>query len=371
MIKLFLHIGFHKTGTTAIQNFLSANRQTLRKRGVLYPDLDPEWINHNPLSWELMDPSFMPADASYYHAYCATGLWNKTFCQIAESGCDTAVLSGEDFSLVEHPEKVAEICSGFETRVIIYIRRQDQVILSLYNQDVKDFAWMATKDLASYFWNHRMAQHIHYDRLIGNWASAFSKEAVSVGVYEERRLPNGLIGDFMERIGVGLDDAFAVEGFPANPSLPPLALELKRILNHEALNKLENDILVDAMCASAIATQRQEGFTKHQDLTPSQQAAFMERYTEGNRRVAMEYLDEDSTLFEDVIIGMKDDETCSINTEQLRLIVPLIRELVGRLYKNSRIWSEQQHWINFLESVVRKHSPEAIPGSGSSKESES
>jgi len=359
MTRLFLHIGFHKTGTTAIQSFLSANRRKLREQGVLYPDLDPEWINHNPLSWESMDPRYMPANSSYYHTHCSTGLWNKAFYQIEESDCETAILSGEDFSLVQNPEKVAEICSDFDTRVIIYLRRQDQLILSLYNQDVKDFAWMTTEEFDSYFWNHRMGEHIHYDRLIGQWAAAFSKENVSVGVYERRRLPNGLIDDFMERIGIGLDDCFTVERSPANQSLSPLALELKRVLNHEALNKLENDILVDAMRASGIATQRQEGFTKHQDLTPSQQAAFMERYAEGNRRVAMEYLDEDSTLFEDVVIGMKDDETCSIDTEQLRLMAPLIREFVGSLHKNTRIWDEQQYWISYLEGVIREYFPEA------------
>ena len=38
MTRLILHIGAAKTGTTAIQAFLSFNRAALEKGGVWYPD---------------------------------------------------------------------------------------------------------------------------------------------------------------------------------------------------------------------------------------------------------------------------------------------------------------------------------------------
>ena len=34
---VFVHIGMHKTGTTAIQHFLERNREPLRRRGLCYP----------------------------------------------------------------------------------------------------------------------------------------------------------------------------------------------------------------------------------------------------------------------------------------------------------------------------------------------
>ena len=39
--KLFLHVGSHKTGTTAIQRFAYLNRSTLRAKGFWYPDFYP------------------------------------------------------------------------------------------------------------------------------------------------------------------------------------------------------------------------------------------------------------------------------------------------------------------------------------------
>lgn len=35
--SIYLHIGTHKTGTSAIQDFLLLNRKLLARKGVLYP----------------------------------------------------------------------------------------------------------------------------------------------------------------------------------------------------------------------------------------------------------------------------------------------------------------------------------------------
>ena len=37
-MRLILHAGTHKTGTTSIQKVLADNRDWLRERGLIYPD---------------------------------------------------------------------------------------------------------------------------------------------------------------------------------------------------------------------------------------------------------------------------------------------------------------------------------------------
>ncbi|MCH8942156.1 MAG: hypothetical protein IIA48_06935 [Bacteroidetes bacterium] len=54
MAKFILHIGQSKTGTTAIQSFLSENRKILHNKGILYPDILKKWVsldllNHNQI----------------------------------------------------------------------------------------------------------------------------------------------------------------------------------------------------------------------------------------------------------------------------------------------------------------------------------
>ncbi len=39
-MTIYLHVGSHKTGTTAIQDFAFYNTEFLAKKGLLYPNLD-------------------------------------------------------------------------------------------------------------------------------------------------------------------------------------------------------------------------------------------------------------------------------------------------------------------------------------------
>jgi len=47
MSKLVLHIGTHKTGTTAIQKIFAANRSRLAKHGIIYPDFGVRQADRN------------------------------------------------------------------------------------------------------------------------------------------------------------------------------------------------------------------------------------------------------------------------------------------------------------------------------------
>ncbi|GEM_PF-2633340 len=52
-MRLVLHAGTHKTGTTSLQRILAANRDALRQRGYLYPLFREAKASHNPFAHEL------------------------------------------------------------------------------------------------------------------------------------------------------------------------------------------------------------------------------------------------------------------------------------------------------------------------------
>ena len=54
-MQILLHIGQSKTGTSAIQAYLSLNRKELARNGILYPSvkiwgMPVDLGNHNPLA---------------------------------------------------------------------------------------------------------------------------------------------------------------------------------------------------------------------------------------------------------------------------------------------------------------------------------
>ena len=134
--KLFLHIGTHKTGTTALQTFLMVNKQLLREHGVLMPVsgcIGP-YSGHHNIAWELNNDHRFQSDYGTLDDLCA---------EISESDCHTVVISSEDFeSLYSIPEALVTLKRrlndvGCQVEVIIFFRELGGYITSLYAELLK------------------------------------------------------------------------------------------------------------------------------------------------------------------------------------------------------------------------------------------
>ncbi len=54
--RVVAHVGFHKTGTTSLQESFSAQRKELKAQGVIYPDLGQK--AHHRAAWALIGRSW-------------------------------------------------------------------------------------------------------------------------------------------------------------------------------------------------------------------------------------------------------------------------------------------------------------------------
>ena len=151
MPRLYVHCGLHKTGTTALQDFLAAQAATLARAGVLYPRAGRPGVaggQHN-IAWRLAgDRRFDPA-------------WGDLDALAAEiDGFDGDVaLSSEDFEgLLTTPGGLAPLADlaaagGRALVLILYVRHQADYLESLYYQCLKaglrvEFAQFAREAVA-------------------------------------------------------------------------------------------------------------------------------------------------------------------------------------------------------------------------------
>ncbi|MHB1641207.1 MAG: hypothetical protein ACYDD9_08045 [Acidithiobacillus sp.] len=188
--KLFLHIGTHKTGTTALQNFLMVNKRLLRQHDVLVPDsgcVGPRSGHHN-IAWELNDDYRFQRDYGTLDDLCA---------EISESDCHTVVISSEDFEyLYPRPEALIAMKRrlndvGCQVEVIVFFREWGGYITSLYAELLKhglDLTFRAFKkqilDTGVFVMRGNWRFCFHYEMIARGFANVFGKRHVHCNEFE-------------------------------------------------------------------------------------------------------------------------------------------------------------------------------------------
>lgn len=208
--RLYLHIGWTKTGTSSIQHFLYYNRETLIRQGLYYP-VAQEWgFAHHLLAYYF---TYIPKHAS-------STLWNRfsdkeTFKasvgrhidSLTETPFEHIVISSELLRRAD-PTLLAERFSPFEVVVITYLRRQDEWLEATINQNIK-MASGSTFELDSREKWHRICRRIlDYYTVLERWAEVFGPGNLRVVPFESCNFPKRLERHFVELIDIEWSEEF-------------------------------------------------------------------------------------------------------------------------------------------------------------------
>jgi hypothetical protein len=137
-MELILHIGYNKTGTTSIQKFCHKNREILLKEfGIYYPNTY-DYIAHHIYFFVLIEyfPWWLPEKLRVL----ADNLFLNLRTELETINPQKVLMSSEYFISIPHKlDKIVEYLTSDETKIILYIRRQDKIIEAMYTQVVKSF----------------------------------------------------------------------------------------------------------------------------------------------------------------------------------------------------------------------------------------
>ena len=227
-----LHIGPHKTGTTAIQGALHLARERLAAEGVVYPGR-----GRQPL-WSILAVTGQPAllggprpEISY---------WDNLVREIRAAGDQRVVLSSEFFAEADDAtaRRVIADLGGARVHVVVTLRSLTRILPSQWQQYLQNgfhfryLEWLEgilsdpPRTLTPGFWR----RHRH-DALVTRWAAENGPENLTVIVLDESdRLMLLRVFESM----LGLPGGFLVpEETAANRSLTAAETELVRLLNEE------------------------------------------------------------------------------------------------------------------------------------------
>lgn len=211
-MRLVLHIGTEKTGTTLLQEWLYHNRDALSEAGYFLSQKIGKPCNRDIVSFFRTKPDDFwnrhnlrsPADK---HRFFANFLENfSDEIRMASTTHHTAIISSEHFhSRLVDEEDIAEFFSFARTlfdniRILCYLRPQWAVRKSLYSTGLKAGTTVELNDFDA----DLSAENVYYNyhRLYHRWGDCFGFDALDFRIYDRSEFKShDLRLDFLSAIG--------------------------------------------------------------------------------------------------------------------------------------------------------------------------
>lgn len=219
---VYLHIGMHKTGSTAIQHLISRNRLSFSKQGYFVPTAGcpkEEELNrgHHELAWAIH------LNQDLMHRW-------RVFAKEAEqSNHKMILLSSEDFSRLgeKHIAEVKELLSSFDTKILVYIRDQVSTIEAMYRTDVLHYGEMRT--ISDYAEDE--VKSLNCANILRQWEKGFGRDNIICRDYQnDKGVPVDVVSDFCGLLAVRPESFDNLPMPKINHGLPFIAIDVIRAL---------------------------------------------------------------------------------------------------------------------------------------------
>jgi hypothetical protein len=284
-MKVILHIGTHKTGTTALQQFLYANRKSLAACGFHYAT--PPYGLH--------EANFIANALNVGNTHAVEAFLTKHVNVARRSGSHTILVSAENFyamsvlSAVQRREvsvnavdrdhdlimKLQSLMPEDVTtcQVVCYFRRPDRFAESLYSQHVKRDIIFDGK-FEEFLPIIRPA--MFYNKHMRAWSDAFEERNCIVRLYEPVRAD--IVSDFVrDVISIEDMDQFSRIHKQANERVSRDVLEFKRLRNSAArANEKDIERTILRLVDEEMELRRSEPRYYQDFLSPERRAELLE-----------------------------------------------------------------------------------------------
>lgn len=307
MKTLYIHIGTSKTGTTTIQTYCGINREQLKSKGVLFPIMP----YHYDRITENRNGHFL------YATIYENGVRNKEkekqvlkqeldYIVDCFKEYDNVLLSEESIwwatatrrkGLWKYLQKHSQQ-NNYQVKIIVYLRRQDQFMMSRYNQILKTDTGGGTQRFYEYFkdMNGKYKCVMNYRQRLDYMAKFFPKENIVVKRFDRSYFYNGdLNADFLHILGVEIDDTFAELPKDENLGISVQSGELKRVLNRlGTMTFAENQKILQMLNECEELLPKREVSI----MTTEHIEKFMKKFIDDNESIAVDYIGDGKPMFD-------------------------------------------------------------------------
>ena len=321
--RIILHIVAPKTGSTALQVFLTENRKRLEERGIGYY---PRLHRYNPyhgfmngdfllarvfISGSLPDPELSPWMQKERDAYVHRRLKHclsdetKHFTRYLDS-CHTVILSDEilwhyeiffpDFWLIIR-DFITQCCTEPPViDIVLHLRRQDEWVLAKFKEDMRNSVphpLSFDEALAEY----ERIGYTDYAACVRRLSDVFGAEHIIVRPYDRSRFQGGEIAsDFFHACGLDYS-GLTPRSVQANPSNTLEATYALSLINKDLVARSRKKGRMVYYAASRMYCEQHPEPERTHAMTRQQRQELLNRYADGNQWISREFLSGE-TLFD-------------------------------------------------------------------------
>jgi len=198
------------------------------------------------------------------------------------------------------PPVLAGLCENYDVRVVMYLRRQDQWIQSVYNEVVADSMRRhvgGVKDLREY-----RQGWLEYEKILAQWQAPFRSCDLVVRPFERSQFVGGDIrADFVEALGLTKrlqDIDFHAGQEQANPSMPPELVEFLRRCNLLPMTYDAHRSLVGELRQLGLNWKKSK-LPTNAWISQSDAVELMQRFKQCNAHLGQQYRGQARSFFEE------------------------------------------------------------------------
>ncbi|WP_110665665.1 hypothetical protein [Salinicola halophilus] len=274
---LYLHVGWSKTGTSAIQAQIQAQNAEFLARGILYPQ-SLQWPDHShhPFALAFRNAGVYASDMSPAQAV------DKLEAEVSTSNADNVLISSELSPFYfDNPRFRQFVGQTFrQVKVIFTLRCQSELLLSLFNQLVKDPNIRYPSSLFALAMNN--VNWLNYHQTIKRWVDVVGRENVVIVPYGR-----DVVDRFLGLFDVHYRQTETGEATIVNPSVPTRCLSMIQSKTRQASNNEEFLAIRDRIIVASKYVDGDQD--KHVLFAVPEQQSFDQYFKRSNQTLAEQF----------------------------------------------------------------------------------
>jgi len=238
----YIHAGLHKTGTTSIQYFLDKNKSNLKKNNIIYLEIGKHGHAQHLIPWAIKDSHRIDDKKENAH------IINKLKKTINNINTHHLLISSEEFEFFNEKNvlQLKKITGAINCKIIFYIKRQDNLLISEYKQLVKQYRTRFSGSLLDFIFSYKFWSRLNYFSLLEKWSKHFGPDALEVKIFDPQKFTNtNVIHDFLHILNLNADDFASQDWAHQNRSPSDLACEVIRSYNDLPINQKTHERIVE------------------------------------------------------------------------------------------------------------------------------